>query len=427
MTTSEVMAASDLQAPTELGQVFLQDEQRLPINPAAIISGKDGLIVVGSSNGQAWAAKTDIGGKALWTYRLSRSSDVAPGGFLRSIAPEFNCAATMGDGTVWLVGSTVDAAARVGLLVHLDRNGKLLSNRMLRPVSPAAQGSPVNLLLDCAGSGSGITIVGSTLVKNVGATAQSTADPTAPKPSPWSPAFWVLVVDTQGRSTFEEVIPTGRERGLGGSKADMALLRVGSRLVVSAKTGADTELLALDLDGRSRGSVQKHYPNAFLSLVRPVIPDTRIQLIGTFLEVDSDAPSGTSFSVALITLNEHLDEMQRQLVQTRTIPNITYRMPDQSLAIFGAETHRVGEQYTSQIGRADANLRDIRTLNPSRATFSDAGMINAAAPCGPIGRFVAASVAVVHGFPEHPSRIERFPEFIRGAALEFFQVGVEVR
>lgn len=268
--------------------------------------------------------------------------------------------------------------------------------------------------MDCVRWGDGIAIAGSTLIRS-----SSTASRPAggESPSQWEPAYWILVLDSNGQIKFEEVVPTGYERSIEGSRAGFTLLPTGSDLAVSAQTGADTELLRLNPSNGSR--VQEHYANTFLSFVRPVVPDGGLQLLGTLLGTDDSTPPKAHFSVALITLNERLEEIRRQTLPKKMIPNVTYRMPDQSLVIFGADVHQVGEQYTSQVFHVDASLSRVQSLNPPRANFSDTGQIYTSVPLDSTGRFAMATLAVVKGFPDHPAHVDASPGFLRGAALEF--------
>jgi hypothetical protein len=224
----------DVHALFETRQSFLQTELRLPIQPAAIVTTDDGLIVAGYSGEQAWAAKTDAAGRVLWTYQVGKPAGYDAYPWLQ-VQPEFHCATAMPDGSVWLIGSTIEVNAQVGLLVHLDRQGKVLESRTALPSSVPSPRAPTNLLNNCARLGDGIAVVGSTFVR----TEPTATRPKAGQPDalPWKPAFWILLLDANGRTISEEVIPTGYERALGGSSAAMMLLTMGTDLVVSAQTG----------------------------------------------------------------------------------------------------------------------------------------------------------------------------------------------
>ncbi len=409
------MAADDLRPFVETRQVFLQAEQGLPIRPSIVAPTDDGLIVAGYSGSRAWVAKTDLLGKEAWTYYVDKPLGYDKAPWLQ-VRPEFNSVTPMPDGTVWLVGSTIEANTRLGLLVHLDQHGKALAARTVRPSSDLSRGAQTNLLIDCARFGDGFAIAGSTFVKSTATEGNSTRG--SPR-SIWKPAYWMLILDTNGHVTGEHVVPTGYERSIGGSKSSLTLLPIGSDLVVSAQTGATTELLRLGPGGQIKA--QSHYENAFLSLVRPVVPDSKVQLLGTLIATDI-AKSKTSFSLALITLNESLEEVERRDARIPMVSNLSYRMPDNSFVIFGADVHQIGEQYTSQAAHVDESLQVIGKLNPSRAIFSDTGKIYAATPIDSAGRFVIATLAVARGYPDGPVQIDGFPGFTRGAALAFSQI-----
>jgi hypothetical protein len=267
--------------------------------------------------------------------------------------------------------------------------------------------------MECVRWGNGVAVVGSTLVRK----ATSSNGGSGSIASPWSPAFWVLTLDGAGSKVSDEAITTGFERAIGVSRKSVTLLGIGSDLFVSAQTGLDTELLRLDLKQGTK--TQKHYANAFLNLIRPVVPDDKIQLVGSLLSVKQGAPSGGAYSVVLITVDDRLEEISRKVLPTDMVTNVVYRMADQSLVMFGAQVHHVGEEYSSQVGRLDPTGQQVQTISPSRTSFTDTGMIYAAAPAGPAGRFAIATVAIARGYPDHPSKIEGHPGFLRGAALEF--------
>lgn len=318
----------------------------------------------------------------------------------------------MPDGSVWLIGSTIDANARVGLLVHLDRDGKVLAERSIRP----PQDSPSSLLLDCVRWADGVAIVGTTGIRK--STSEPSATIGAPKSTQvsWNLAYWVLALDAHGSTAFESVIPTEQETFV--IPGGLTLLAAESSLVMSATTNVMTEVLRVGPTGAVEA--RKQFPTGYLGLVRPVVPDGKLQLLGTFVTAANSAPSVVRHQV-LITLDEHLAEVHRQDAQPQIGGNVTYRMPDQSLVVFGAETHDIGERYTSQMMHVDPTLQYKRTLSPRRDTVTDTGMITTAAPLGSSGRFVVVTPAVVKGYPDHPARIDASPGFLRGAVLDFIE------
>jgi hypothetical protein len=410
--TMNVVVAGELRAPVETRQAFLQTEQQPTIRPAAIAATDDGLIVAGYSGTRAWAAKTDAAGKIIWTYHVEKPVGYDSGRWLQ-VRPEFSCTAPMPDGSVWLIGSTIDANARVGLLVHLDRDGKVLVERPIRP----PQDSPSSLLLDCARWADGVAIVGTTYIR------KSTSEPPATMGTPKATqvsrnlAYWVLVLDAHGNTAFENVIPTDQETFV--IPGGLTLLAAESSLVMSATTNVMTEVVRVGPTGAVEA--RKQFPTGYLGLVRPVVPDGKLQLLGTFITAANSGPSAVRHQV-LITLDEHLAKVHRQDAQPQIGGNVTYRMPDQSLVVFGAETHDIGERYTSQIMHVDPTLQHQRTLSPRRDTITDTGMITTAAPLGSSGRFVVVTPAVVKGYPDHPARIDASPGFLRGAVLDFIEL-----
>jgi hypothetical protein len=412
MTTPTSVDAPGLSIPVVTGRTLFETAGKRPIEPSAVAGMDGGVVVAGRTGSRAWAGKIDGQGQILWTYQADKQAGSDSGTLARHSSPEFSCAAPMPDGTVWLAGQAVGPGYVAGLVVHLDAQGNTLFEGVLQPPGqPYARSFPA-YLRDCISWGDGVAIVGWTFrQKPAAARYAAGAESHGGLPRP-KLAYWVVGFDAAGRKTFDEVIPTDQE----GTVRGMSMLAVESKLLISATTNDRTDILNLGSTVVARA--EKQYPNGFLSLLRPVQPDGRIQLWGTFLSAASAA--GRTF--ALITLDSELRELQRQQTQQALTAGFAYRMPDQSLVLFGSELREVGERYTSQLMHVDAALEQFQILNPPRNVFTDTGAILAAAPYGKAGRFVMASPAVVQGFPVHSREIERFPGFQRGAVLEFVEL-----
>ena len=59
--------ATKFKAPTEWGNGLLQHEQKLPINPLAVLTLNDGIVFAETSGQGAWSATTDTTGNILFT------------------------------------------------------------------------------------------------------------------------------------------------------------------------------------------------------------------------------------------------------------------------------------------------------------------------------------------------------------------------
>lgn len=151
------------------------------------------------------------------------------------------------------------------------------------------------------------------------------------------------------------------------------------------------------------------------------IPDGSV-LFGSFITTKAGDQRRITRSMVLITLSDDMCEVLRQDAHTAMISNVSYRLPDQSLMMFGAAMHTIGERYSSQVAHLDSGLQRTQALDVRRDTFSDNGMIYAAAPLNSTGRFATATVAVVKGYPDHPVQIAASTGFLRGLALEFLQL-----
>jgi hypothetical protein len=138
------------------------------------------------------------------------------------------------------------------------------------------------------------------------------------------------------------------------------------------------------------------------------------------LSADANHGSRVRASPVVMTLGVDLAEVDREALPAGISSEITYRMPDQSLVIFGSQIHEYGEQYTSKVAIYDHQTRSLRLIDPNRSMFTDTGFIDCAVPIDEDGQFVAATIAVARGFTEHVVPNEMKPGFSRGAAMEFF-------
>jgi len=127
------------------------------LGPKAMIRADDGgFIIAGRINStqEAWATKTDAEGQVLWRYQL-KVKDQLPIGQ----GAEFNDIAAMPDGSSFACGQMPTQGSYVpGLLVHLDKTGKPLSEQLLIPEHGPAHG--VANFNACARWGDGVAIVG---------------------------------------------------------------------------------------------------------------------------------------------------------------------------------------------------------------------------------------------------------------------------
>jgi len=400
--------------------VLLQNEHKLPIEPRVVIAASDGFVVAGRAGMSAWASKTSFDGKILWQYSFDGPKGETGAPRYAYASPKFNGAASMPDGSVWLVGSTYEGKSRLGLLVHIGSGGSVLSERVAQPSSAGMQLTSLNSLADCQPWGTGIVIAGSTQMRKSPPELHTDAAKPGPLPSPWNPAFWILIIDANGSPVYENVIPTGHDRTLGEANADVTLLVAGSDIVVSGKTGADTELLRLEINGPTR--YQKHYADALLRFVRPTSADGELELLGSVLPAAGNDVARGGFETMLLSLDADLNELGRQTVPVSVVTNAAFRMADHSLVLFGAAVNRTGEQFTSQVTRIDPSLRSSQSLPLARQGLKDTGMIYAAAPYRTAGQFVLSTVAVVDGYPDHPMRWRDQPDFLRGAVLELISI-----
>jgi hypothetical protein len=394
---------------------FLSSDQRLPIAPNDLAASATGIVVAGSSGTAAWAAKTDLQGKSLWSYTQERPPGRDADPFLRAVQVEFACAMIDADEGVWLAGSTVVERRQAGLLVHLTKDGSPTDRRTLFPNDAGSLNAPRNSFSACAKTAGGWVFVGKTYTAAASNEARAVATNQVDS-SPWHLAYWVLMLDGSGQPLREAIIPSSL---VGVATKDLTLRVIGSDVVLAASSGLDrSEIVRLDANGRIQ--IRKVFEHAFYRLARTLGTDEHIVLCGNVFHLDPNQRSKVESKPVLLTLDTKLQELARRELPETLLPKLTYELADHSLVVFGSEVHSVGEQFVSTAVHWTPGGNMWQPQSSDRHLFSDVGYIDTAANLGATGRFVAATVAVAKGFPDHLVPNEHSPGFSRGAALEFF-------
>jgi hypothetical protein len=210
------------------------------------------------------------------------------------------------------------------------------------------------------------------------------------------------VVDASGKLKLEKQIPTTSGISIGMSlmvAPDSSLVFIGHEDFNASK------LIRVGVTGEI--TAQKRLAGVF-QLIRPVVVDGNLQLFGY------DDYQSTS-----ILLDARLEEVRREQIKHRSdfFANLAYRMPDQSLVLFGRAVHSIGEQYASGIAHVDPTLQTAKKLELLRAPFYDYGSIDAAVPTGNDGEFVTARRLLKHIPGNEVSNEARV-----GVALDFIQI-----
>ena len=111
----------------------------------------------------------------------------------------------------------------------------------------------------------------------------------------------------------------------------------------------------------------------------PNSQDESLQLAGTVLSDTHDTGEGRS-STVLIDLDPQLREQRRVALPPDIIPNISFRLRDQTILIFGSTLHTFGETYTSLVTRVNTSGKVLSKLTPTFGSLYDTGRIDTASP-----------------------------------------------
>jgi hypothetical protein len=278
------------------------------------------------------------------------------------------------------------------ILTHLDASGHLINERLIVPKIRSERG--VLFSTGCVRWGNDVAIVGHLM--HSGAHVEGLMNPNTDQ------CYWLLVVDADGNTKWEKQIESWD--GIGGALPPMVLSD--SSLVFAGKPFNKTELFRFNTDG---DLVAKKSLTGNFIFVHTDTANGEIQLYG----YDRDKRIGT-----VLTLNSQFSEVQH--IQGKeapdSAPSLAYRMPDNSLVLFGRKIHTWGEQYTSAVAKVDSNLKSIEWIEVAHGVYSDTGTIDAAAPTGNSGEFVIARILMnLHEAPgSDQARV--------GMALDFIQI-----
>ena len=373
-------------------EVIIRDESGSSPEPQVISRAGDGGFIIAGSLGRAWAIKTDAAGKVLW--RNLQDKPLTGGGY----ATAFTGAVAMPDGSTYLCGNTTGHPGKdyaPALLTHLDAAGQLLGEQFFLPQKRLEHG--ISYFDGCLRWGDGMMIVGHISqynnIKEFGKNQEH--------------YYWLLMLDSAGKVKWEKRLPTAFDTIDG---IQSILVASDSSLVFAGRRSYETELFRISANG---DLISKKSLAGVFQFVRPIVPDEMLQIYG-FVE-----PKGDDTLFAMITLNEQLEEIHRtQGKQASNFSiNLVYRMPDQSLAMFGRAIHSMGEQYASGIAHVDPTLQSSQKLELAHAPFYDGGSIDAATPTGNVGEFLTARKLLEH--QPNEGRIGLAPV---GIALDFIQV-----
>lgn len=362
------------------------------VDPKAIVRGHDnGLIIVGSIDHKAqpknaWATKTDNEGKVLWRYSLPPREPLP-----NFEGPEYSSAAMMPDNSVFLCGGMPLSKEGHGLLTHMDKDGKVLSEKLISPEGMNGGGAYA-----CTAWKDGVLFLGVT-----GTWEKVEATATHPAIYTHHSFYWIAYFDANGEKKWEKLIPSIK---VGFNYiSPLQITADGGVAFVATRYGIGSQVVRMDNDGKIKES--KIFNEQFV-LLQPTYSDTHLWLIST-----------TTNKMSIVKLNDKLEEISH-LTETQ-VPGVihtAYRLADGSLMLFGSQYH-FGTIYYAVAMRVDPNLKHMQTLDLS--VRGESYWINDAVPLGKPGEFATIRRAIkTKDIGINPTDAQ-LDDVRRGIALDF--------
>ncbi|MGE0113803.1 MAG: hypothetical protein AB7T07_02800 [Steroidobacteraceae bacterium] len=343
--------------------------------PSRIIRVDDGYIIVGSGKRGGIAIKTDKLGNQKWSYFLPHESELADS----SEWPVFTGVVALQNGNTLLCGykskagegirrgETLWGGAFVGLLVRLDRNGRLLDKREIFPHGDS--GSRLNYIQNCVPLGDGAVVLG---------TATGFGDES-------KDGHWMIGLNEEGENQWEKVLPA--EEAIAKSYAygrPVPLLDGGVVISLQSLTSkkASTHIIKINKSGQI--VAQRLYEQTLYSIFT-LQPERTVQLLAVR---DDKYPT-----TMMVTLDEKLQELPKAQIKMDVASTI-YRLADGSFVRFGMHL-KFGGELVPAIQRVGSDLMEFREslLKPESVVSG----IRDAVPTGTPGEFATVR-KIFHGF-----------------------------
>jgi hypothetical protein len=340
--------------------------------PHAIVQAANGdFIVAGEFGYEAWAGRVDQSGHLKWQYKMPPKDFPVSITTPRLQAPIYWSAVAMPDDSVFLCGYLPRKLKKgvpwPGLITHLDKEGKLLSQSML---IPAGKEFPsIARIKSC-------TKVGDEII-GLGTSDRTTPNLHPTKEYPYLNKrfeyYWLFALDLNGKLKWEKLITMDEKYGSAQIMSLLSSRLSGGGLVFIGSGGLGSELVHTDSSGNV--TARKTLPSVLLP-VQPTDPqDTALQLV-------SPSPE----KLLSVSLNDELQVTKRgEYPHSPGVINKAYRSSDQSLFLFGS----LGQPNFAHAGvmKIDPTLEHEDTLvQPEKITWPT---IPDAVPVSGTGEFAA--------------------------------------
>lgn len=351
-------------------------------DPHRIIRVEDGYIIVGSGRQGGVAIKTDLQGKKAWDYFLPREKGVDD----PSRSPVFTGVVALKDGNTLLCGGHSKAGEGgkwgpfVGLLIRLDRNGRLLDKRELFPQEGLT--TKISRIENCAPNGNGVVVLGrySSVVSGKDGMQEG------------RDSHYLLGLDGTGEIQWEKALPA-EEVGSSSYGSPVPLLNgeVMVPLIWHPAAGREgkwrTRIIRLNHSGEivAQCAFQER-----LDTILPLQPDRIVQLL--------TQKSTMSQATLIVTLDENFQELFRSQINAN-VAGIKYRLSDDSYVLFDWHTNFGGAAVPS-IQRVSADL--VRFRETKLKPEAELSSIRDAIPTGAPGEFAVVR-QILHGFDNKTS------------------------
>lgn len=357
---SMVMSSAQGQIGNE--EILLPSSGNAAIQPLNIKKTADGGFVIGGSISgarQGWASKINADRSVAWTYYhpLAAAEQQSLDG--RLVAPTFSAVEPMPDGSVFLCGtqprpprSNLPSA----LLVHLDKAGKVISEKTIEIDNPAV-GNNLYHFDDCISWEGGIAVIGH----------EEHMPPAGAGRAISKTSYVLMSFDARGNLNWKKMfLPLSEEFHPDPGRTSLKV--VGSSLMLLETDGVTTELMKFERNGEIE--VSRKVDGAF-AFVDAFSQGPGIGLFGSLKPVDSPP--------VLLNLDKKLNELKRLSGESSIdfIPRKVVQLSNNSYVVFGSNINHTGPRLTSGVRLVGPDLKNISQIKIDHDDLYDIGTIQA--------------------------------------------------